>query len=67
MKFWVVSGVGWGFASLALIGISRLPKILDLYFSDRYVPVSRISLLLAVIFVFVLPLVAATVRHIRFR
>jgi hypothetical protein len=66
VKFWISSGVGWGVAVLALVGIAKLPgKSLDLYFSDRYVPVSKTSLAITVILVFVLPLVAVTFRHIR--
>ena len=66
VKFWISSGVGWGVADLAFVGIARLPgKSLDLYFSDRYVPLSKTSLAITVILVLVLPLVAVTFRHVR--
>jgi hypothetical protein len=66
VPFWLVTGLGWGIVAVALIGIAKIPgRSLDLYFSDRYVPVSKRSMVMTVTVVLVMPLAAATIRHLR--
>lgn len=57
MKLWLIAG--WTAAAAAALAIARLPRVLDLYFSDRYVPVPRSLLLLALFLLVVLPLLVA--------
>jgi hypothetical protein len=66
VRFWLLVGVWSIVAVLALGGIASIPgNNLDLYFSDRYVPISKISLAAAVMVGLVLPLLVATIRHLR--
>ncbi|HTK74027.1 MAG TPA: hypothetical protein VL371_02155 [Gemmataceae bacterium] len=65
-RSWTGIAVGWVIAALALGGAAMLPgPNIDLYFKDRYVIVSKLSLLVGVGLVLVLPLAVATIRRAR--
>jgi hypothetical protein len=66
VRFWILSGFGWGFAILVLIAIAKMPgKNLDLYFSDTYIVVSKNSLVVAVMLAVVMPFAVVTIRHLQ--
>ena len=66
MRFWFFTGLGWGIAALALIGIARLPQgSLEVYFYHYYGIVPKLTLHVSVLLGFFMPLVAATVWRLR--
>ena len=66
LRFWILSGIGWAVALLAIAGIARIPgRSLDLYIRDRYLVCSKITLFGAVALFLLLPLIIAAVRRLR--
>jgi hypothetical protein len=66
VRFSILTGFGWVLETLALIAIARmLGRNLDLCFSDTYIVVSRISLVVAVIVAVVMPLAVVTIGHVQ--
>jgi hypothetical protein len=49
----------------ALASAMRLPKASDIYIKDIYVPVSRATAIVLILVVFVLPLLAFTIKVLR--
>jgi hypothetical protein len=58
--------IAWLVVLSALVGVEKLPGgPLDIYIHDRYFVVSKPSLFLRIVLLFVLPLVALTVKSFR--
>jgi hypothetical protein len=60
----VLTAALWIVVLAALVGAMGLPRLMDIYISDRYFVVSRRSLITVILMLFVLPLVVATVRQL---
>ena len=64
VRSWIAITAGWTVALLALAAASKVPgDNLDLYFHDRYVVISKLSLIIGIVIVLVAPLAVATVRR----
>jgi len=62
----VLVSTGWLVALLALAGVAKLSgQALDLYIHDRYFVVSKPHVILVILLIFVLPLVALSIRVFR--
>jgi hypothetical protein len=58
--------IAWLIILWVMVGVAKLPGgPLDIYTHDRYFVVSKLSLVLAIIVLFVLPLVTLTVKSFR--
>jgi hypothetical protein len=65
MKFWIVVCPLWLIALSALWVTLMLPGDLDVYFTDTYVVVRKLHLMLATLLLLVLPLVLLTIWRLR--
>ena len=65
VKFWILVVPLWLIAVAALVGIFILPGSLDIYYHDTYVVVAKMQVILALLLLFVIPLLVLTIRHVR--
>ena len=65
VKFWIVVVPLWLIALAALVGIVIRPGNLDIYYHDTYMVVAKIHVMLAILLLFVLPLLVLTIWHFR--
>ena len=63
--FWIAVGLLWLIAIAALVGSMMLPEIVDLYLRDRYFVVVKAHLVVAILLLFILPLLTLTVWCLR--
>ena len=67
VKFWIVMVPLWLIALAALVGMVILPGNLDIYYHDTYMVVAKTHVMLAILLLFVLPLLVLTIWHFRLR
>jgi heme/copper-type cytochrome/quinol oxidase subunit 1 len=65
VKFWILVVPLWLIALAALVGIVILPGNLDIYYHDTYMVVAKTHVILAILLLFVLPLLVLTIWHFR--
>jgi hypothetical protein len=63
--FWIAVGVLWLIAIATLAGSLMLPEIVDLYLRDRYFVVVKAHLVVAILLLFILPLLTLTIWRLR--
>jgi hypothetical protein len=65
VKFWPVVIPLWLVALAAVAGILILPGNFDIYYHDTYVVVTKMHAILAILLLFVLPLLVLTIWRFR--
>ena len=63
VKFWVVVIPLWLISLAALVGALNLPENFDIYYRDTYTVFARVHVILAILLLFVLPLLVLTIRR----
>ena len=63
VKFWVVVIPLWLIVLAALFGALNLPENFDIYYHDTYTVFAKVHVILAILLLFVLPLLVVTIRR----